>query len=230
MNVYMIPGHGAADPGAIAYGRQEADLTRTLVSKVCALTGWGHSDFNLNAYTDTDKVIKNMPKNVDLVIEVHFNAFTNQSAAGTEIWIPNGTSPGDYPFNVTAFLMRLSNYMDTTYRGIKQGAFRVIRKIASLGIPALLLEVCFMTNPQDMTKYNPDDVAVNIANFFGYDVDTPVSTQPWYHEYAAKCKELSLIEDERYQDYVTRAELCKVLCKLIDVMDKGGGSTATAQN
>lgn len=215
MRCFLIAGHGNGDPGAIGIlGHKEADLTRELVSQISEYTGFDHLSFDVNAYTDTDKALKAVPGNIDLVVEVHFNASINAGARGTEIWTPLTYMDLYKDVNVMPELCaKIAAVIGTTNRGMKQANFKVISRFAARGIPAILIEVCFITSMQDFDKYRPNKVATTIGDVL---MDRPV--EPWYSDYAKLCDELGIITGKRYSDYVTRAEMTKIIYKILEVM------------
>ena len=86
MNLLLIAGHGAGDPGAVWNGRREADETRRLAADIqraigsrCTVARYPE---NRNAYSDYQAGSLNQTaqfSQYDAVLELHFNA----AAAGT---------------------------------------------------------------------------------------------------------------------------------------------------
>lgn len=216
MKVYLVAGHGAGDPGATALGYTEAALTRELVRNIHDYTSFDFFDTSINAFKSTDTLLKSIPSNVDLLLEIHFNAFSNANAKGTEVYLPSTCDPAlykDIPYEQLG--IKVASAIGTTWRGVKKAGFRVIEKVASVGVPAILLETCFITSPEDMGKYNVYNVANVIAHLL---MKAPV--RQWYTPYADKCKELGIITDGRYNEPVTKAELCKVVCSVLEMFGK----------
>ena len=109
MNVLLISGHGAGDPGAAGqYGGRtwrEADETRRVTAAVAAdlrKAGWSASVYptDRNAFDDAKKgtlaAIAQFGR-YDYVLEIHFNAFRAAAAdgqpKGVECYVP--TSQAD---------------------------------------------------------------------------------------------------------------------------------------
>ena len=55
-SIAVYAGHGGSDPGAVALGRQEKDLTLAVSNAVTAiLRGWGYTVLN-NRTTEGDRI------------------------------------------------------------------------------------------------------------------------------------------------------------------------------
>jgi hypothetical protein len=153
MNILLIAGHGAGDPGACAQGYEEADLTREVVS-ILADKLEGYADVEVypiehSAYHDLS--IGDLQVNwtdYDYVLEVHFNAGGGE---GTEIYvtrIEEGTDAEECIMN------HLENYF--TVRGVKRMNFNVIYSAKKAGVSSALLETCFIDSESDMDTYEND--------------------------------------------------------------------------
>ena len=171
MRILLISGHGAGDCGAVGNGLKEADLTRELVDlvavelkKYASVTIYNK---NRNAYKDARSGKLNIPA-CDYALEIHFNAHSNPKAHGAEIYIT--TAEKGYSVE-KKILKRLEKYF--TNRGVKRNNFLVIRKIKSRGVSSALLEVCFISNKNDIEVYKKNkaqiakETAVAIAEGFG---------------------------------------------------------------
>lgn len=94
----------------------------------------------------------------DLSISIHLNAFSNASANGTEVWADK------YCWNIAQKIVNEISSLGYTNRGVKDGT----DTLALVGLyggtsPALLCEVCFVTNSSDMSKYNVEKMATAIV-------------------------------------------------------------------
>lgn len=175
MKILLIAGHGAGDPGASGCGYKEADLTRELVPLIkSALASYdvnvGIYDMAKNAFKEAQKGTLKLNK-YDYLLEVHFNAFDDPTAHGTEIFVT--TSEGGIGVE-QAIMKNMKKYF--TLRdadGVKKTNFLVIKTAKSQGISSALIEVCFITNKNDMIVYQASksqiakDIALGIATGFG---------------------------------------------------------------
>lgn len=126
----------------------------------------------------------------DYAVSIHFNGFKNESANGTEVFVPYGEKFANIEagyfkclkkyFNIRAPFARANSFYnrndvfdkklnEQTKRfdayDEQKDYFGFIRTCWENGLSADLLEVCFLTNPQDFKVYtdNFDDIADGIA-------------------------------------------------------------------
>lgn len=105
----------------------------------------------------------------DYFISIHTNAVTNPQANGTEIFTYRLMGPA---YNMAVRILNsIVTRLDMRNRGVKQGNnLYVLRKTA---MPALLIELGFITNPQDAYKLenNPfgfaNAIYQGILEYFG---------------------------------------------------------------
>lgn len=165
MDILLIAGHGAGDPGACGCGYEEADLTREVV-EILADKLQGYADISVypmdhSAYHDLHcGDLQVNWTNYDYVLEVHFNAF-NGEACGTEIYT---TRIEEYSDAEECIMDHMGEYFDV--RGVKEMNFDVIYSAKRAGVSSALLEVCFIDNEDDMETYvdNTDGVVQSIAD------------------------------------------------------------------
>lgn len=184
MNILLIAGHGAGDPGAVATvngkSYKEAELTRQVVERVqgvlrkyAQVTVYptdrnAYSDYQvgkLGAYADFDRL--------DYVLEIHFNAAAkdtgNGRVKGTEAYVT--TSEAGVTVE-NAILGRMAD-LGYTNRGVKRKNWAVISKAKQAGVSACLLEVCFVDDGDDMALYEKTKektaqaIALGVAEGFG---------------------------------------------------------------
>lgn len=104
-----------------------------------------------------DKIVKsaNSHKNVDLVISIHFNAGAKTSSddktTGTETWVYS-TSGDTFKNLVGSRFRKGMAELGFRDRGAKESkSLYVLKKTTA---PAILLEVCFVDDPDDTALYN----------------------------------------------------------------------------
>lgn len=118
-------------------------------------------------------------------VSVHFNGFGNESANGTEVFVPHketaaGIETGYYNYLTKFFRERkpfarsnnLNNRNETFDKKLNTATrkfdavsansdyFGFIRTAWEKGLSADLLEVCFLTNPQDFKTYTENKEAI----------------------------------------------------------------------
>jgi N-acetylmuramoyl-L-alanine amidase len=144
----LVAGHGQGDPGAVGNGYRESDLNRRVSQDLFNITSksvptflYNHNKdlFQQNNYSDF--------KAGDKVIEIHFNS-ASATATGTEILIKEGYTPDKMD---NELLTVLSKHF--TNRGFKYRELRNMNKFSELRIDYRLLEICFISNPNDMKQF-----------------------------------------------------------------------------
>ncbi|GAB2550479.1 N-acetylmuramoyl-L-alanine amidase family protein [Gracilibacillus alcaliphilus] len=162
--VVIDPGHGGEDPGAIGASGYEKDFTLSLAKKISILLQdepklevhmTREEDVFLSAET---RERTNYANNIDadVFISLHANTFTDPSVSGTESFYYHKNSK------------RLANIIhrhvsETTgfrNRGVKKENFFVLKDTT---MPAVLLEIGYITNPEDEQKMLTDDFQQSVA-------------------------------------------------------------------
>lgn len=164
MKLLLISGHGAGDPGAVATvgGRsyREADETRKVTSALskalrpyCAVTVY---PTDRNAYEDYRKGTLSAVaqfSRYDYVLEVHFNALSlslsDGVTKGVECYVPTGQSDTA----LASALCAAVSARGMKNRGVKKKNWSVIYTAHRAGGKAVLLEVCFLDDADDMAVY-----------------------------------------------------------------------------
>ncbi len=144
--IIIDPGHGGADPGAVANGLLEKDLNLGISLKLKELlTGSGipvrltresDQDLSLEARCDT---ANNWP--ADLFLSVHCNGSPDPLAQGLEIFCHPGSAPGT---RLARAIHQELLQLGRRDRGIKTAEFYVLKHTRR---PAVLAECGFITNP-----------------------------------------------------------------------------------
>lgn len=156
MKILLIAGHGAGDPGACSSYGTEATETRKVVPELVNQFK-NYSDVevfiyptNRNAYEDVlNGNIQVDFANYDYVFEVHFNSAVI-SANGVEIWV----TPDENFTTVEKKIVDKIASIGFANRGVKKEYFAVINNAKKKGTSAALVETCFVSNKEDMDKYN----------------------------------------------------------------------------
>lgn len=186
MKILLIAGHGGKDPGACSSYGTEATETRRVVNQLKAnLLCYNNVSVDVyntsrDCYTDCGNgTLQVSFSNYNYVFEVHFNSAT-AAAKGTEIYVTrseSGTTVEQAVVNKIAAL-------GFTNRGVKRSNFRVIARAKSAGVSSALLEVCFISNKDDMSRYNSkfqqvcDAISSGIAQGFGLTRKSTAQSNP----------------------------------------------------
>lgn len=171
--IFVIPGHGAGDPGACAYGYSEAERVRALATRMKQLGGDSVmlADFNRNYYADNGISRLNISKEYQIV-ELHMDS-ASASARGGHVVIKQGFNPDAYDNALADFI---GGYFPGRAKLITpRSDLANPNRAAAAGYSYRLLECCFISNQADLTKFNThlDEVARGILNAFGIAVEKP---------------------------------------------------------
>lgn len=165
--VYPSAGHHDKDPGAVANGWKEADLTKELRNLMIA-------EFNLRNHkiivdqdweTNSQYQKRIKPGSGSVIMDLHFNASSNDKSTGVEVIVNNNASKHSVDL-ATEICERLSNIMKIPNRGVKTEKQTARGRIGILNLKAgisVLVEVCFMNNPNDLRAYLNNKEAVACA-------------------------------------------------------------------
>ncbi|WP_462427206.1 N-acetylmuramoyl-L-alanine amidase [Fusobacterium varium] len=98
----------------------------------------------------------------DIYVEIHLNAFDDESAHGTEAYVISDSSVAvEIAKRINKGLVNALGTFDRTYgNGYKTANYIVLRKT---NMPAVLIETLFCTNKSDADKYNANTIGKAIA-------------------------------------------------------------------
>lgn len=163
MASFISAGHHQRDSGAVANGRQEnleAMKFRDIVIKLCKEAGvtviTDNDNETLGQYLERIKT-----GSASVVLEFHFDASTNVNATGTTCLVGNDADRLDKAFakelvDTTARIVGIKNRGVITEAQSHRGKLGLMRE---QGIVALL-ELCFISNPNDMAAYDANQYAL----------------------------------------------------------------------
>ena len=151
IKVFIDPGHGGHDPGAIGSNSKEAEnVLKVALALEMKLKAQGY-EVRLSRRTDTYLSLTQRAElanawGADIFLSLHDNSAVNKTATGFESFIFKG--------NVSANSVKLQQHVHKAIatgiglrdRGMKRASFAVIRLTA---MPALLIEYGFISNIND---------------------------------------------------------------------------------
>lgn len=164
MNILLISGHGAGDPGAMATiagkSYREADETRAMTKAIQSALA-GKADVTIyptdrNAYADYKAgSLLSVAKfaKYDYVLEIHFNAFKYDKGDGKTKGVECYVTKTEKGTGVEEAICRNIAKLGLANRGVKRNNFAVISKAKTAGVSSALLEVCFLDDADDMKIY-----------------------------------------------------------------------------
>ncbi|MCL1844511.1 MAG: N-acetylmuramoyl-L-alanine amidase [Defluviitaleaceae bacterium] len=168
--IAVYAGHGGRDPGATANGLREKDFTLAISNAVTSiLRGWGYTVIN-NRTTDTDRSITQdanlaNERRASALVEIHLNSNEGTPGTGSEAFV-SIRDQGPARNLANAMLSRLAALgfrnrgVFTSVNANGQDTLGILRLT---NMPAVLLEVAFINNPQDMARLNVNTAANAIA-------------------------------------------------------------------
>jgi len=155
--IVIDPGHGGKDPGAVYAGYKEKDIVLPIALYLGGFLSSTSHEVNLKincVYTRTadiyvplrDRVFIANSVKADAFISIHLNASPKHNARGEEIWIyPRSIESAKLANNIATYIDEI---VPGKFRGIKEGNFYVLRGTTKKKIPAVLIEVGFIDNPE----------------------------------------------------------------------------------
>ena len=180
--VILDPGHGGYDVGAVADGIQEKDVNWKIATRVKeildaepGITGiLSRSENECPSLAERAQVAKN--NGADLLVSFHINSSTNSNVSGSEVYITaNTNSTRFYQASNTLGQAVLANLASVgvpshIYRpiikyteenryysdGFLADWYGIIREPMYYGIPGMIIEHCYISNPNDRTNYLND--------------------------------------------------------------------------
>lgn len=172
MTVFISAGHNPkgikVDPGAVANGLHEANLTVEFRNLVVAEL----QKRNLKVVTDNDDerlgtyLSRIQTGSGSVVLEFHFDAAASLTATGTTSLFGADADRLDKAFakelvDATASILGIKNRGALSEKDSHRGSLGLMRE---QGIVSLL-EICFISNPEDIKAYNSNKkvLALKIA-------------------------------------------------------------------
>lgn len=158
--VYLDPGHGGTDPGAVGNGLREKDLTLKIsnYTRDYLLNNYQDVQVRMSRTTDTFVSLANRTKDAnnwgaDILVSVHINAATS-SATGYEDFIWNGkVGQNTIDLQNTIHAEMVKVFKNFRNRGKKRANFHMLRESR---MPAILPEFLFITNMNDAAFLKSD--------------------------------------------------------------------------
>ncbi|WP_307892655.1 N-acetylmuramoyl-L-alanine amidase [Bacillus swezeyi] len=151
--IFIDPGHGDQDPGAIGNGLKEKDvnldIAKRLNSKLYsagALPVMSRS--NDTFYSLEERVKRGANAKADLFISIHANSYT-PSSNGTETYYDKNYQSANSKRLAEEIQPRVVSAFGTRNRGVKTAGFYVIKNSK---MPSVLIETAFITNSSDASK------------------------------------------------------------------------------
>lgn len=166
--VFLDPGHGGSDPGALGSLYRESDINLQVAKLVDAKLKDKGIQVQMSRTTDVFLELKERTDlsnayQPDVFVSIHQNSYSSSSANGIETFY-HRDKIGDKPLS-DKIQSNLIQETGATNRKVKEAGFGVLRMSIN---PASLVECGFITNPTEQSKIgNPayqEKLATAIAN------------------------------------------------------------------
>ncbi|MCL2436759.1 MAG: N-acetylmuramoyl-L-alanine amidase [Clostridiales bacterium] len=231
MDILIDSGHGGTpkDSGAIGpTGLREADAALTIANRVGAMLIEAGVNVGFTRTTDVNMSLQarsNMANRVKAryFLSIHINSATNPRATGTETFAFRSGGEGEKLAN--AVQRNLVSAIRLPDRGVKFANFHVLRETT---MPAALVEVCFINNPQEEALLRKAEfiesaaqgIAAGAMEFLGVRdpiVLPPSETVPvghWAEPYFDFLNSNGVqVHERRFNDSITRGEAIALLAR-----------------
>lgn len=166
--IVIDAGHGGKDPGAKIDEELESKIVESIAKKIKALNGSEDLKIILLREDDSfvslsDRVNKINQINPDLLISLHLNASKNPNEKGVNAFISSQNGFYDKSLEKANQLIEKISNNNLTKGGVKNANLYIIKNSKC---PAVLLEVGFLSNPNDKayitSESGKDEIAKNI--------------------------------------------------------------------
>ena len=246
--VYVGIGHGGSDPGAVANGFKEKDLTLS-IGKYCneRLKQYG-IETKISRTTDCDssinsKVSASNAFGADVCMDIHINA---GGGDGSEVYYSHASAPGK---KLAQSIVDAMSAIGQNTRGIKtrlsssgNDYFGMIR---DTNAPAVLVECAFIDNKTDIQIINTEAkrkvfgyaIADGVAKYLGVKLSTSKPTTPTTNTTAKiEAPDIGgyLKEGDKgvavyaYKQLLISLKAKKIITQGVDDNNKFGAGTTTA--
>ena len=148
MKIFVNAGHGGNDSGAVSkYGFKEKDLTRSIAGFLVQMLIMAGYDVEFYQQTNSVNQIVEAEKtsNSHLFISIHCNSYNNEGANGVEVLYYPTSGTGKALAEIVSD--SISEYMELKNRGAKER--RDLRVLNGTKAPAVLIELAFLSNPDE---------------------------------------------------------------------------------
>ena len=173
--IYLDPGHGGIDPGAVYKDIEEADINLKIAQKTQKLLEEKGAIVYLTRYGDYDLSVPNTinrkrsdlsrrgniinRSNCDLYLSIHLNAETSNTWKGAQMFYDNVNKENVKIAKI--FQNQFKNNLNTNREYKQKESFYLTRRVER---PGILIEVGFITNPNERYLLTQESYQQKIAN------------------------------------------------------------------
>lgn len=227
--IYLHIGHGGSDSGAVGSVAKEKDITL----KIGTLTYYEliKQGYDVIMSRNSDVSNQNASKTANswgaqLVISIHCNSYTDQSASGTEVLIyKRGGQAEKFASILLPYAVKA---LASKNRGVKEQNVEILR---NTNAPAVLLETGFVSNKAEEFKlidsvYQQkiaEAIAKAVCEYYGKEYVDMDYQGHWAEKYIERVMDEGIMVGDgdgnfRPDDNLTRAEAAVIICKILDLI------------
>lgn len=155
---YINAGHRGKGTGANGFldeGSETIALRDLVVAELKKISALVVKDDDKAQLSAVVKSINSSCTKDDVCLDIHFNAASSKSSTGVECLVRQNSSDKEKAL-ASDICKRLSGVMQIKNRGVKsdnEGAHSRLAMCSDIRCTAVLLEVCFVSNEDDVKKY-----------------------------------------------------------------------------
>lgn len=162
--IVLDPGHGGKDPGSLGLdGVKEKDVIMTVTDDIANQLRSAGADVVLTRTGDyfislDERVKASHTNDADAFVSLHYNAFPMITAQGMNTYYYSDDTDQKLAESIHS---SLEENIEMADRGVGQGNFQVLRENNN---PSVLLELGFITNPEDLLQIQSTAYKDGVAN------------------------------------------------------------------
>lgn len=162
--IVLDPGHGGKDPGSLGLdGVKEKDVIMSVTDEIASQLQNAGANVVLTRTGDyflslEERVEASHKNDADAFVSLHYNAFPVIGVQGMNTYYYSNGANHELADSIHG---SLAKNMELTDRGVSEGDFQVLRENSN---PAVLLELGFITNPDDLLHIQSSAYKDNVAN------------------------------------------------------------------
>ena len=158
LKVFPSAGHSNADPGAVALGYKEADLTKDARNIIAKNSKAEDLVMDKDSETNAQYQKRIKPGDGSVVFDIHFNA-GSPTATGTECYVNDKDfqNKNSLSYKMAAEVCQFTaDFLGIRNRGVKSEKSSQHPRLGILNLGAgisVLWEICFISSVLDMQSY-----------------------------------------------------------------------------
>jgi len=181
--IYLDPGHGGPDPGAIYKDIYEKDINLLLCQKLSASLKTKGATVYLTRETDKDLALNNVQNrkrsdlinraylinktNPDIYLSIHLNYIANSKWKGLQIFYNNKNQKNEIIAN------KLTSYIKEKTYNVKDPKFNnTYYMYKNISSPGVLIEVGFLSNSDDRYRLTHEEYQDKLIDNLTYSIES----------------------------------------------------------